>query len=87
MKRAFAVAATMVMLALLAGPAPAQQKPFSQGNQKTPLELQYEREKQEQEANERAYNEHMKRARSTGPTAKSDPWAGVRSPNETNARR
>ena len=34
---------------------------MSQGNHKTPLELQYEREKREQEANEKAYNDQMKR--------------------------
>lgn len=76
----------MAMMASLAGPAAAQ-KGMSQGNHKTPLELQYEREKQDQEANERAYNEHMKRSKSAGPAAKSDPWAGVRPPTETNARR
>ena len=60
---------------------------MSQGNHKTPLELQYERERQEQDANEKAYNEHMNRMRSSAPTAKTDPWAGVRPGNETNARR
>ena len=76
----------MAMMASLAGPAAAQ-KMMSQGNNKTPLQLQYEREKQDQEANERAYNEHMKRSKSEGPAAKADPWAGVRPSNETNARR
>jgi hypothetical protein len=86
MKRLFAATAMMAMGASLTGPAAAQ-KVGSQGAHKTPLELQYEREKQEQEANERAYNEHMKRSKSTSPAAKADPWAGVRPANETNAKR
>jgi hypothetical protein len=86
MKRVFAATAMMAMVASLTGPAAAQ-KAGSQGAHKTPLELQYEREKQDQEANEKAYNEHMKRSKSTGPAAKNDPWAGVRAPNETNAKR
>jgi hypothetical protein len=76
----------MAMMASLAGPAAAQ-RGMSQGNHKTPLELQYEREKRDQEANEKAYNDQMKRMKSEGPAAKSDPWAGVRPANETNAKR
>jgi hypothetical protein len=86
MKRVLAATATMVMMAALAGPAAAQ-RGMSQGNHKTPLELQYEREKRDQEANEKAYNEQMQRMKSSGPAAKNDPWAGVRPPNETNAKR
>jgi hypothetical protein len=78
----------MAMMASLAGPAAAQRGgAMSQGNHKTPLELQYEREKRDQEANEKAYNEQMQRMKSTGPAARNDPWAGVRPPNETNAKR
>lgn len=86
MKRVLAATAMMVMVASLAGPAAAQ-KGMSQGNHKTPLELQYEREKRDQEANEKAYNDQMQRMKSSGPAAKTDPWAGVRPPNETNAKR
>jgi hypothetical protein len=86
MKRVFAATAMMVMVASLAGPAAAQ-KGMSQGNHKTPLELQYEREKRDQEANEKAYNDQMQRMKSTGPAARNDPWAGVRPGNETNAKR
>jgi len=86
MKQVLAATAVMVVMASLAGPAAAQ-KMMSQGNNKTPLQLQYEREKLEQEENERAYNEHMKRSKTTSPTAKTDPWAGVRPANETNAKR
>jgi hypothetical protein len=89
MKRIAAATAAIVMMASFAGPATAQKGGgFSQGGgHKTPLELQYERERKEQQENERAYNEHMKRAKSTtGPAAQNDPWAGVR-PAETNARR
>ncbi|MBX9842867.1 MAG: hypothetical protein K2Z80_13770 [Xanthobacteraceae bacterium] len=88
MKRVFAATAMMVMVASLAGPAAAQQRggTMSQGNHKDPLQLQYEREKRDQVENERAYDEYMKRNKTGAPTAKSDPWAGVR-PNETNAKR
>ena len=71
-----------VMITALAAPALAQ---FSQGGQKTPLELKYEREAQEQKANEQAYNDQMKRLKAQKPTAKSDPWAGVRATDETTA--
>lgn len=71
------------MMAALVAPAASQ---MSQGAQKTPLDLQYEKERQDQQANERAYNEQMKRLKSQAPTnAKTDPWAGVRPANETNA--
>jgi hypothetical protein len=80
MKRVLAAA---VMVAALATPALAQ---FSgnQERQKTPLELQYERERQDQQANEKAYNDQMKRLKAQHPTAKSDPWAGVRPTSESN---
>jgi hypothetical protein len=83
MKRILAAAAMMLALA---APAASQ---MSQGNQKTPLDLQYERERQDQQANERAYNDQMKRLKSQAPTtAKTDPWAGVRPPSEpANAKR
>ena len=78
MKRVLVV----TVFAALATPAAAQ---MSQGNQKTPLELLYERERLDQQANERAYNDQMKRLKAQNPTAKSDPWAGVRPTNETNS--
>ena len=87
MKRVLAATAMMVMMASLAAPAAAQKGGMSQGPHKTPLDLQYEREKQEQEANEKAYNDQMKRLKSQGPAAKTDPLAGVRPANETNAKR
>jgi len=68
--------------------APAASQGANQGKQKTPLDLQYEREAQDQQANERAYNEQMKRLKAQAPTnAKTDPWAGVRPANDTNAKR
>ena len=67
------------MMAALVAPAVSQQM----GPQKTPLDLQYEKERQDQQANERAYNEQMKRLKSQQ-TTKTDPWAGVR-PAENNA--
>jgi hypothetical protein len=84
MKQALVAAAIVAILTLPA----AAQRPGSQGNHKTPLELQYERERAEQDANERAYNEQMKRMKSQqGPAEKRDPWSGVRPANETNAKR
>ena len=67
------------MTAALVGPAVSQQMAPS----KTPLDLQYEKERIEQRANEQAYNEQMKRLKSQT-TTKADPWAGVR-PAENNA--
>ena len=80
------ILAAVAMTVALAAPAASQ---MSQGNQKTPLELMYEKEAQDQQANERAYNEQMKRLKAQAPTnAKTDPWAGVRPPSETtNAKR
>ena len=72
------------MMAVLVAPAASQ---MSQGNTKTPLDLMYEKERQDQQANERAYNEQMKRLKSQAPTsAKTDPWAGVRPANDANAK-
>jgi hypothetical protein len=89
MKRIFAAAA---MIALLAAPAAAQMGSRSgagqQQREKTPLDLQYEKERIEQQENERAYNEQMKRMKSQAPTTKTDPWAGVRpTTDSTNAKR
>jgi carbonic anhydrase len=81
MKRILAAAA---MMAVLVAPAVSQ---MNQGKQKTPLDLQYEKEAQDQQANERAYNEQMKRLKSQAPAAKIDPWAGVRPAGDTNAKR
>ena len=73
------------MMAALVAPAASQQM----APQKTPLDLQYEKERIEQQANERAYNDQMKRLKSQT-TTKADPWAGVRPAtdnNTTNAKR
>ena len=82
MKRVLAAAA---MIAVLAAPAAAQmgnRGGMGQQREKTPLDLQYEKERIEQQENERAYNEQMRRMKSQGPAAKTDPWAGVRPTNE-----
>jgi hypothetical protein len=82
MKRVLAAAA---MIALLVAPATAQmgsRNGMGQIQQPSPLDLQYEKERQEQRENERAYNEQMKRLKSQGPAAKADPWAGVRPTTE-----
>jgi hypothetical protein len=83
MKHVFAAA---VMTAMLAGPAYPQMN--LSNKDKSPLQLQYEREEQERRDNEKAYNETMKRLKSQAPTqARSDPWAGVRPLPESNAKR
>jgi hypothetical protein len=79
MKRVIVAAATM---AALASPAFAQFSGAQEG-QKTPLQQQYEREERDQKENEKAYNDQMRRMKTQKPTAKSDPWAGVRSSDET----
>ena len=72
--------AAAVTMAMLAGPAHAQ---FSSGSQKTPLELQYEREDKEKAENEKAYNATMKRLKGqSAPTTNSDPWKTVRPTTE-----
>jgi hypothetical protein len=70
-----------IALAVLAGPVLAQNQP-----EKNPLDLQREREKMDREENERAYNETVRRTRTTAPATKADPWRGVR-PAETNTKR
>jgi type II secretory pathway pseudopilin PulG len=80
MKRVIVAAAAM--MAALAAPAFAQFS-GSQDAQKTPLQLQYEREARDQRDNEKAYNDQIRRLKAQKPTAKSDPWAGVRSSDET----
>jgi hypothetical protein len=80
-------AATAILMALSAGMAQAQMSVGSQ-KQKTPLDLKYDREEAEQKENERAYNDQMKRLKTQGPAAtSSDPWKGVRSPTDANAKR
>jgi hypothetical protein len=83
MKRFLAATA---ILAALAAPATAQmgsRSGFGQQREQTPLDRQYEKERQDQQENERAYNEQMKRMKSQGSTtSKADPWAGVRPTTE-----
>jgi len=67
--------AAAVTVAMLTGTASAQ---MGKMGGKDPLQLQYEKQKKDQEDIERDYNAAMKRSRSQGPAPKSDPWAGVR---------
>jgi hypothetical protein len=69
-------------LAVLAGPAYAQDE-----RQKDPAELERERQKKEMEDNERAYNETVRRTRTTAPAAKVDPWRGVRPADNSSSKR
>ena len=78
MRYLFAAAMTMAMLT---GHAHSQQ-------QKTPLQLKYEREDRERAETEKAYNATMQRLKSQAPaTTNSDPWKTVRPPSESNAKR
>jgi hypothetical protein len=76
--------AVAVTVAMLTGSANAQK---SNSPHKDPLTLQYEREKRDQEEIEKDYNAAMKRSRSQSPAQKTDPWAGVRPANNTDAKR
>ena len=82
MRYVFAVA----MLATLASPVYAQ---FSSNSaQKTPLQLQYEREEAEQKENERQSNIQMKRLKAQAPaTTTSDPWRKVRPATDATAKK
>jgi hypothetical protein len=84
MKRSLAALAVMGMLA---GPAYSQISKGG-GGEKSPLQLQYEKDERDRKENERAYEEQMKRLRSQAPApATRDPWAGVRPASEPNTRR
>jgi hypothetical protein len=77
--------ATAIITVLLATPSRAQ---MSQAPEKTPLDLVYEKEKKDREDNERQYNVQMKRLKAQVPAASnSDPWKGVRSTGDANAKR
>ena len=77
---------TAAMLGMLVGPAYSQAGVG--GPHKTPLQLKYEKEDQDRQENERAYNDTMKRLKSQAPAAaQSDPWAGVRPAPEPKPRR
>jgi hypothetical protein len=76
MRHVFALA----LLATLASPAAAQGN--LNAGQKTPLQLQTERQEEEQRENERQYNQTMKRLKAQAPAATSrDPWRKVRPPS------
>jgi hypothetical protein len=68
------VTAMGVMVALIAGPAYAQQN----SDKKDPLTLQYEAEQRRKAEIEKEYDATLKRTRTTVPETKSDPWGSVR---------
>jgi hypothetical protein len=77
--------AALTMVTMLAGSANAQ---MSNGDQKTPLQLKYEREEQERAQNEKDYNRTMKRLKAQDATkTNSDPWKTVRPSGEASAKR
>ena len=82
MRYVLAVIATLAILTIAAAPARAQVS-LGGGGQKTPLELQYEREAKERAENEANYNTTMKRLKAQGATTtNSDPWKTVRPATE-----
>ena len=73
--------ASVVMMAMLAGPAYSQkgQSQDIHPANRDPFQLKLEREKKEQEENEKAYNAQMKRLKGQEATpTNSDPWKNVR---------
>jgi hypothetical protein len=81
------VLAAAILAVLAATPALAQ---FSGGQdkQKTPLDLKYEKEENDQKENERAYNDQMKRLKAQQPTsASSDPWKTFRPAGDSSTKR
>jgi hypothetical protein len=79
---ATAMAAVTTLMTVPAGPARAQ---MSMGAEKDPLQLQYERERQAKEDNEKAYNTTMKRLKAQAPVStKSAPGKTVRPTGDTN---
>jgi len=88
----YLLAAAVLMMAMLAGPAYAQlsnggSQDTNEAN-KDPLQLQYEREKREREQTEKSYNETMKRLKTQAPTkTNSDPWKIVRPTTDSSGKR
>ena len=70
--------ATAIALAVFATPALAQQK--------NPLQLKHEAEEKERKDTEKAYNDTMRRTRTTEPAPKTDPWGKVRPTGTDNKR-
>jgi hypothetical protein len=70
--------ATAIVLAVFATPALAQQK--------NPLQMKYEAEEKERKETEKAYNDTMRRTRTTEPAPKTDPWGKVRPTGTDNKR-
>ena len=76
--------ASVVMMAMLAGPAYSQKGMGSGAGEvnsanKDPFKLMLEREQKERDENEKAYNAQMKRLKGQEATpTNSDPWKNVR---------
>ena len=81
--RRYILAAMATMAIISVAMAPARAQFAAPGGQKTPLELQYEREAQERSENEKNYNTTMKRLKAqSATTTNSDPWKTVRPATE-----
>jgi len=82
------LAATAASALTVAMPVPPSKAQMSMGAEKDPLQLQYERERQIKEQDEKAYNATMKRLKAQGAaTTNSDPWKTIRPAGEPGARR
>jgi hypothetical protein len=82
------LAATAAAALTIAMPVPLSHAQMSMGAEKDPLQLQYEREKQIRDQDEKAYNATMKRLKSQGSASNSsDPWKSVRPATQPGAKR
>ena len=76
--------AAAVTMAMLVGPAHAQENEAN----KDPFKLKIEREEKERADNEKAYNIQMKRLKEQAPTeTNTDPWKKVRPADNSGAKR
>jgi hypothetical protein len=80
------VVAAFVTIAVLAGPALAQPSKYRKEDPRAEMKREFKAARDRAEI-EKEYNETMKRTRSTGPAPKSDPWSGVRSNSNGDAKR
>jgi hypothetical protein len=83
MKKLIVVSAALAAFATLAGPAHAQK-----AKEKTPLQIEDQQKKEEQERIEKQYNATLKKTSRTNEAAVAiDPWANMRGTDDTKAKR
>jgi hypothetical protein len=83
MKRLVTVSAVLAAFAMLAGPAYAQRS-----KEKTPLQIEDQQRKEEQERIEKQYNAALKKTSKTDEApAATDPWANMRGTDDSKIKR